>query len=304
MRLARDHGPLGLRLAEALTLARRAARRARLSLWISRPAGSATIAVTQLDAWELVTEDFAQAARWHRLSQTEPHDPDFTAFRWFPGEDEVFVDVGANIGISVVSFRLVNPRARVISFEPNVVLEPGLAALAEDDPALEHHMVGLGSTEEALPLYVPCANGRPDFYLGTMDASRFVGKAQVEAMRGLMRMAPQDELGVCRLEVRVRTLDSYDLPPTLLKIDTETWEARVLAGAHHTVTTHLPLVLIEGANRDPEVRAFFDDAAYVFCERVRDQVRIHDGVSAADSGFFLARSRLDEYRARGVLAEG
>jgi FkbM family methyltransferase len=200
----------------------------------------------------------------------------------------------------VISFRLLNPRARSVSFEPNVLLEPGLRALKATDDRLEYHMVGLGDTDGVHPLFVPCHNGTPNFYLASMDAARFTGLGQVRAMRELMRMGPTDELGVCRIDVTVRTLDSFALRPTIMKIDTETWEAHVLRGGAETISTHRPLVLIEGANRHPVVDAFFGDLGYTFCDRVGDQLRPTSERSKADSGFFAPAERLDVYRARGI----
>jgi FkbM family methyltransferase len=257
--------------------------------------------VAHLARSDLSVPDFAAAALWHRDSKTVPHDPDFNVFRHLGGPDEVFVDVGANIGNSVVSFRLLNPNARIVSFEPNVLLEAGLRALASVDERLDYHMVGLGDADEVHPLFVPCHNGTPNFYLASMDAARFTGLGQVRAMRQLMRMGPTDELGLCRIEVTVRTLDSFGLSPTILKIDTETWEAHVVRGGAQTISAHRPLVLIEGANRERAVDAFFGDLGYTFCDRVGDQVRPTAERSTADSGFFAPRERLDEYRARGIV---
>lgn len=45
--------------------------------------------------------------------------------------------------------------------------------------------------------------------------------------------------------IRLITLDSLDLIPDLIKIDTEGWERQVLEGAQQTLRDHLPAILIE-----------------------------------------------------------
>jgi hypothetical protein len=41
-------------------------------------------------------------------------------------EDGLFLDVGANVGQSAMSFRIFNRQARILSIEPNPDLEPDL----------------------------------------------------------------------------------------------------------------------------------------------------------------------------------
>jgi hypothetical protein len=51
---------------------------------------------------KLVLRDCVEGIRWHFESQTEPHEEEFKVFSYFPGADEVFLDIGANIGISAI----------------------------------------------------------------------------------------------------------------------------------------------------------------------------------------------------------
>lgn len=45
--------------------------------------------------------------------------------------------------------------------------------------------------------------------------------------------------------IPVMTIDSLDLPVTLIKIDTEGFESRVIAGANKTLLKHSPVLIIE-----------------------------------------------------------
>jgi len=256
--------------------------------------------VERIDFSDLVLEDFAAAARWHHKEQRKPHEEDFAIFRHLAGPEECFVDLGANIGNSVVSFRLLNPKAPIVSFEPGFWLEPALRYLQKHDPVLTYHMVGLGEQAARVPFYIPALDRRPDFYLASMVWTRFE-EPRLTHVKELMHAAPGQHFAVCEVEVEVARLDDFALAPTIIKVDVEDWEPEALHGGRATVATHRPVVLVEGANRRPEIVTFFREQRYDFCVREGDQLRIAAGPTDASNGFYLAHERGDEYRRRGLL---
>ena len=259
------------------------------------------VAVDRIDFSDLILEDFAAAARWHHLEQTVPHEEDFLIFRRMSGPDEVFLDLGANIGNSVVSFRLMNQQARIVSFEPCFWLEPALRYLRDHDPAMTYHLVGLGERAGRVSFYVPSLDRSPDFYLASMVFSRFEEPRLTDLLK-LMGARPGQRFAVSEVEVQVARLDDFALAPSIIKVDVEDWEPEALSGAATTVASHRPLVLVEGANRRPEIVAFFRDLDYRFCVRVGDQVRPADATDASN-GFYVAAERSGEYRERGILLD-
>jgi FkbM family methyltransferase len=260
------------------------------------------VSVERISFSDLILDDFAAAARWHVREQTTPHEEDFVVFRRMGDANEVFVDLGANIGNSVVSFRLMNRRAPVISFEPCVCLEPALRYIHEHDPAMSYHLVGLGEQPMRMPFFVPCLDRRPDFYLASMEFGRFE-EPRLTHLLALMGARPGQSFGVCELEVQIARLDDFDLAPTIIKVDVEDWEPEVLHGSAVTVRTHRPLILVEGANRRPEIVTFFREQEYRFCVREGDQLRPTGGPTDASNGFYVAAERSGEYRGRGILRE-
>lgn len=50
--------------------------------------------------------------------------------------------------------------------------------------------------------------------------------------------------------VQVKTLDSFNLKPDLIKIDVENMETQVLKGAEQTITKHKPAIFIEIVDND------------------------------------------------------
>jgi FkbM family methyltransferase len=256
--------------------------------------------VQRIDFSELILADFAGAARWHRREQRTPHEQDFAIFRRMAGPEEVFVDLGANIGNSVVSFRLFNPRAPIVSFEPGFWLEPALRYLRDHDPAMTYHLVGLGERAARVPFYIPSLDRRPDFYLASMVWTRFE-EPRLTHVKELMGATPGQVFAVCEVEVEVARLDDFALAPTIIKVDVEDWEPEALHGARATVAAHRPLVLVEGANRRPEIVTFFREQRYHFCVRSVDRLEIAAGPTEASNGFYVAEERTAEYRRRGVL---
>jgi FkbM family methyltransferase len=265
--------------------------------------GPAGVTVESIAFDDLILKDFASNARWHRANQRKPHEQDFVIFHRMPGAGEVFVDIGANIGLSIISFRLVNASAQIVSFEPLTCLEPALAALADLDSHLTYHMTGLGERDAVVPVWIPCVDRRPNFYLASLDQSLFQDDHR-QRLFMMLKAKPHRRVAVCAVTATIAPLDTFNLSPTIMKIDVEGSEPRVLRGARSTIDNHRPMVLIEGANRDPDVRAFFDETDYRFCERVGDQLSLSNRPSASVNGFYVASERLPEYGDRRILRHG
>ena len=75
-----------------------------------------------------------------RLGFMLPLELDFHAFRVLPSTARLFLDIGANDGISARSFRLFNKTTPILSIEPNPCHE---AALKRTKAALDSSTTGL-----------------------------------------------------------------------------------------------------------------------------------------------------------------
>ncbi|GAA1789647.1 hypothetical protein GCM10009682_09560 [Luedemannella flava] len=134
-------------------------------------------------------------------------------------------DVGANIGLYAAVASTLSTRA-VRAFEPTPALVDAARRFAADN--------GLGFVVE--PLALGARNGHATFYLSdSTDSSNSLAE-------GFRASSEQ-------LRVTVETLDSYvertGLVPAVLKVDTETTEPDVLAGAERTIARHRPWILCE-----------------------------------------------------------
>jgi FkbM family methyltransferase len=134
-------------------------------------------------------------------------------------------DIGANIGIYAALASAMTDRA-VCAFEPWPVLVEVARQFSDDNK--------LGFTTEAIAL--GAGNGTADLYLSDRSDSS-------NSLNASFRTSSH------RIQVPVETLDSYvdrtGLVPAVIKVDTETTEPDVLAGAMETITKHRPWILGE-----------------------------------------------------------
>src|SRR5260370_4334356 len=76
------------------------------------------------------------------LSFLLPHDKSYFALRHFIAlkPNGLFIDVGANDGISALSFRQFDRTYRILSLEPNYLLESSLKKIKARDPHFAYFM--------------------------------------------------------------------------------------------------------------------------------------------------------------------
>jgi len=169
-----------------------------------------------------------------------PHEPEFEAFRYLP-KDGLFLDIGANVGQSAMSFRIFNRRARILSLEPNPGLEGDLRLVRRIVPRFDFMMVGAGSDVCRATLYVPRvariaitgeASFNPEF---ASDPWWSVGGATPDVLEAV--------------EARVIAVDGLFVDPTYVKIDAEGYAVEALEGMRRTIERCHPIFLIEGGQR-------------------------------------------------------
>jgi FkbM family methyltransferase len=152
--------------------------------------------------------------------------------------DSIAIDVGAHIGSHTLTMaRRVGPKGMVVAFEPQTKrYEELLGNLALN----------------------AINNVRAEFAaLGDAPALITMGPA-IDVCEGLTAVGQGGN------RVQLRTLDSYELTNvSLIKIDVEGFEVKVLAGARQTLSRQRPAVIIEiNAGNLVAVRRFFEDLGY------------------------------------------
>ena len=133
------------------------------------------------------------------------------------------IDIGANVGLH--SVRFAEYFDNVVSFEPSYTNFECLKDNTKSFSNIKINKKAIGAKEETLNLVIPddCFNcGAYSF----VDFKEYNGRTQTES-------------------VEVITIDSLNLIPDLIKIDTQGFEYPVLIGALATITKHKPVMIIE-----------------------------------------------------------
>jgi FkbM family methyltransferase len=187
------------------------------------------------------------------------HEDDFNAFKLLSEErPQLFLDIGANAGMSALSIFLVKPNAKVISFEPNPIHYSYLDNIRAKFDNFRYHKFGLGNEEKTLNFYYPIYNGRKMTALGSFEydeARNWLNPKRISFF-------DESKLEIKRIEAKVKTLDSLDLDPEFIKMDVEGFEYQVLLGGKKTIDRTRPIFLIEGVNENSDVHNFFKRIDY------------------------------------------
>ena len=187
------------------------------------------------------------------------HEPDFKAFKLIcQNRPQLFLDIGANVGMSALSFFTLKSNAKVISFEPNPINYSYLDKLAAKFNNFQYLPVGIGDKPATLDFYYPIYNGKAMTALGSCD--RFKAKSWLN--KNTIYFFDENKLDVAQTSVEIKTIDSFQLKPEFIKIDVEGFEYQVLLGARNTINAHRPILLIEGIAQGDRVHQLLNSWNY------------------------------------------
>jgi|RhiMetdeSRZDD1v2_1073273.scaffolds.fasta_scaffold126192_2 FkbM family methyltransferase len=218
-----------------------------------------------------------------RLGFMLPLELEFHAFRVLPSTDRLFLDIGANDGISARSFRLFNKTTPILSIEANPCHEAALERTKAALDRFEYKLVAAGERRGELVLHTPVFRG--------IALSAYAAVDRNEAERRLHEDMPRSRgrLRFIETAVPVIPIDDLALAPDFVKIDVEGFELQVLRGMLATIERCRPTFMIE---RDPghaadiaEILRPFGYRPYLF-DRHAGAFRSYDG-GESDNLFYL-----------------
>jgi FkbM family methyltransferase len=188
-----------------------------------------------------------------------PHEADFAAFRHFSHRTGLFLDIGANSGESVLSFRLFNRTAPILSIEPNPYHEPDLRFLKARIAKFDYLLCAAGEASGRAILYVPMYRNLPLTGEASFHREQAIGNYWVQEQIGA---GAASGVRLTELEVDVKRLDDLSLRPAFVKIDVQGFESTVVAGLRSTIAGSQPVLLLERSGCDATLRQQLGDLGY------------------------------------------
>ena len=173
-----------------------------------------------------------------------PHERDFVLFRHLQIRSPLVLDVGANRGQSISSFSVTCVEPRIVAFEPLPHLARRLQTRL-DPSGVRIEPCALGAAPSHMTMYLPVYNGYVFDGLASLDRA----EAQWLNEDRIFHFKPE-RLVLHEIEVEVKTLDSFELEPDIVKIDVQGTEKSVVDGAGATIDAARPIFLVECPSGD------------------------------------------------------
>lgn len=208
---------------------------------------------------------FPRLYRWSRRPYgtarfvlRRPHDPDYAAFGLFPQTDGLFLDVGANAGMSSMSLRIYQRRARILAIEPNPYHEPDLKWTQRVVGRMEHGIWAAGDRPGEAEFFIPVYRGVPITTEAALTRKFVEESPSLRDQLGSRMDSPDFE--IVRTRVSVRRIDDLGVQPAFVKIDVQGHEQPALSGMAQTLEAYGPPVLVEAPSG--ETKTFMASLGY------------------------------------------
>ena len=187
---------------------------------------------------------YTMSVVWNRLPRLSfllPHDRSYLGIPHIATEtDGLFLDIGANNGISAAGFRKLNKCYKILSLEANALHQQALESLKKRLTDFDYRILAVGRAAGNLTLITPVYKGRAVHthtsssrdYLATSLGRDFTNDV-VASMNYIENQVP------------VTSVDKLALQPDIVKIDVEGFDYDVLLGMQETISRCRPYCLVE-----------------------------------------------------------
>jgi len=173
-----------------------------------------------------------------------PHEKDFYGMLLVCKNDKnlAILDIGANLGISILGFRQLGFKNKILAFEPNYYLYKNfLKKISKQDKNVQVKNFALGNKNQNKFFYMPYYKSKFVHYFSSFDRAYIVRSLKMTFPKIHRNFFLKKKL------IKCRTFDSLilNVKPHFVKIDTEGFDEFVLTGLKKTIKKFRPIFLIE-----------------------------------------------------------
>jgi FkbM family methyltransferase len=173
-----------------------------------------------------------------------PHEKDFYGMLLVCKNDRdlSILDIGANLGISLLGFRQLGFINKIYAFEPNNYLYKNfLKNISNKDSDIYVKNYALGNKNEDKFFYMPYYKSTFVHYFSSFDKEYIYQSIKMTFSKKFTKFSLKKKI------IKCRTFDSLKLniKPHFIKIDTEGFDEFVLCGLKKTIEKFNPIFLIE-----------------------------------------------------------
>jgi FkbM family methyltransferase len=186
---------------------------------------------------------FWYAAWWltPRIPMLLPHEKNYYGFKHLAKKDDgLFLDVGANNGLSALGFRRLVPNYRIFSVEANQLHEKSLRKLKGKMEGFDYVIAAAGAERSKFTLHTATYKGMVLHTGASMNLEYLKETAENAFPTWVSRHLKYEAQ-----TVNVIRLDDLNLEPDVIKTDVEGFEFEVLSGLRQTIVRCRPSLLIE-----------------------------------------------------------
>ncbi len=179
-------------------------------------------------------------------------------------KDYIFIDIGANRGQTIQSIRMLR-KFTMISFEPiSYLYKKIIKKYKEHD--IRTFCVGLSNKESIEFIYTPFYNKVPFYGLSSLSREESINFFNEDRFLFFNSCL----LKVKKIQINLKTLDSFNLDCDFLKADVQGNEFNTIKGAYETIKKSKPFIILERPSKDLEVEFLkeFGYEPYIFKKNI------------------------------------
>lgn len=183
--------------------------------------------------------------------------PEYRGATWTARADGLIIDIGANRGQSIQAFKRFRPQSSIVAFEPEPLSAERLKLRFAGDDSVSVLPYALGAKPGTITFFVPLYGW---WACDGMAATSREAATEWLSDSGRMYHFDQSKLTVREYKIECRTLDSFAMAPSLIKMHAQAAELEILQGSEHTLRRHKPALMCAFAS--DEISGFVSEIGY------------------------------------------